>query len=410
MPTNTYVALDKVTVGTATATVQFTSIPQGYTDLILVNNSKASTTGTGAAISIQCNSDTGSNYSQTSVQGDGTSAISERYSNTNALDGGRITTSNASNTNWGMGITHFQNYSNTTTNKTILTRSSVSNEAWPVYAAVSMWRNTAAITSLTITCGSNFVSGSTFSLYGIKAQTVPGTAKATGGTITYDDFGRVIHTFTSSGTFTPSETLSCDVLVVGGGGGGDAGVNGVYYGGGGAASIVVEQFNVTATAGAKTVTVGSGGAAGTSSGVPAGSGSNSSLVLGTTITATGGGGGPANNSGGSNATYSGGSGSNLSGGGAGAGGNGGNGTSSIAGAGGSGVLSTILGTRIAGGGNGSGFGTQPGSVDGGGRGGNDQTAYQGAAPTTYGSGGGAAFSPSSLRTGFQGVVVIRYQG
>jgi hypothetical protein len=63
-------------------------------------------------------------------------------------------------------------------------------------------------------------------LYGIKAQVTPGTAKATGGTITYDQSGNVIHTFTSSGTFTPSEALSCDYLVVAGTGVGAGGAFG----------------------------------------------------------------------------------------------------------------------------------------------------------------------------------------
>jgi len=70
-------------------------------------------------------------------------------------------------------------------------------------------------------------------------------------------------------------------------------------------------------------------------------------------------------------------------------------------------LSTILGYRIAGGGNGAGFGTQPASVDGGGQGGNDSTHTNGAAPTTYGAGAGGSFT-TGFRNGYDGVVVIRY--
>ena len=43
--------------------------------------------------------------------------------------------------------------------------------------------------------------------------------KATGGTVTSDST-YWYHTFTSNGTFTPSQALSCDVVVVAGGAGG----------------------------------------------------------------------------------------------------------------------------------------------------------------------------------------------
>ncbi len=59
------------------------------------------------------------------------------------------------------------NYSNTTTYKTILSRSS------DLYteASVNLWRNTAAITSIIIGAQGayTFSAGSTFTLYGIKA-------------------------------------------------------------------------------------------------------------------------------------------------------------------------------------------------------------------------------------------------
>jgi hypothetical protein len=63
---------------------------------------------------------------------------------------------------------NFQNYSNTTTYKTTLTRASLPGAS--VTAAVSLWRNTAAINSIEILLSSdNFTNGSTFTLYGIKA-------------------------------------------------------------------------------------------------------------------------------------------------------------------------------------------------------------------------------------------------
>jgi hypothetical protein len=60
------------------------------------------------------------------------------------------------------------NYSNTTTNKSVLGRAS--NPSANTTACVGLWRNTAAITSVSVYgVGANFTVGSTFTLYGIKA-------------------------------------------------------------------------------------------------------------------------------------------------------------------------------------------------------------------------------------------------
>jgi hypothetical protein len=60
------------------------------------------------------------------------------------------------------------NYSNTTTNKTCISRAARTDVS--TWAFVNLWRNTAAITSLRITgLGETYSTGSTFTLYGIKA-------------------------------------------------------------------------------------------------------------------------------------------------------------------------------------------------------------------------------------------------
>jgi hypothetical protein len=63
MSTNTYVKLDKVTVGTATPSITFTSISGAYTDLFLIMDLGAGTAG--QDIYCQVNSDTATNYSHT---------------------------------------------------------------------------------------------------------------------------------------------------------------------------------------------------------------------------------------------------------------------------------------------------------------------------------------------------------
>jgi hypothetical protein len=155
-----YTPITSQTLSSAAASVTFSSIAQGYTDLVLVFNG-AITTGLDA-IGIRANNDTGNNYSRTVLSGDGSSASSFNEANVSSMQIGLMGTEN-SNT-----IFQIQNYSNATTYKTFLSRAnSPSNR---VRACVGLWRSTVAINRLDfIAPTSTFISGSTFTLYGIKA-------------------------------------------------------------------------------------------------------------------------------------------------------------------------------------------------------------------------------------------------
>ena len=116
--------------------------------------------------SLQFNGDTGNNYSWLDVAGNGTSAVS--YSGTNVASIpflGYV----VSGSNWGNVIAHIQNYSNTSIYKSVIGRSNYN--ASYAEACIGLWRNTAAINSITIThyVSATYQTGSTFTLYGIKA-------------------------------------------------------------------------------------------------------------------------------------------------------------------------------------------------------------------------------------------------
>jgi hypothetical protein len=127
------------------------------------------TTGANYQPILRFNGDTGSNYSSTTVWGNGSSAGSNRHTNQNGI---------YANPGSGIGtagdfmpwIINIQNYSNTTTYKTTVAR--FNNAVSVVNGGVGLWRNTAAITSVSLVAeaGSNdFQANSTFTLYGIKA-------------------------------------------------------------------------------------------------------------------------------------------------------------------------------------------------------------------------------------------------
>jgi hypothetical protein len=420
---STYTPIASVTLSSAQSSVTFSGIPQTYTDLVLVSDMSGSTTFNAL---LTYNSDSSSNYSETDILGDGTSATSSRLTNQTYIRVGYIDSGRT------MHRINVMNYTNSTTNKTTLLRWDTASAGY-VDARVGLWRSTSAITSLTLTTSTgNFASGSTFNLYGVANASITNTAKATGGDTITTDGTYWYHTFYSSGTFTPTQALTnVDFLAIAGGGGGyvqggGAGgyrcsVTGESSGGGGSA-----ESKLSLSAQAYTVTVGAGGSNG-NSGV---TGSNSSISGSgfTTITSTGGGGtssgglngltggsgGGAFNSGtaGSgtaNQGYAGGAAptSSAGGGGGGASAAGTSASGTTGGNGGNGVASSITGTSTTRAGGGAGYGTGSSGSAGSGGGGvaNGTSAKNGTANT---GGGGAGGGAGNGGIGGSGIVVFRY--
>ena len=161
---STYTPIATQTLGSATASVTFSSIPSTYTDLVLIISAQGAS-GASSAINAYFNSDTASNYSYLQLTGNGTAAASAiNTSSTRMRLGWSAITSDFAPT-----VFSIQNYSNTTTYKTSIGRI---NDATSITGAVvNLWRSTAAVTGITmnLNSGANFNTGSTFTLYGIKA-------------------------------------------------------------------------------------------------------------------------------------------------------------------------------------------------------------------------------------------------
>jgi len=175
--TATYDCIATTTLGSNTATVTFSTISGSYTDLVLVANIQGvSTVSEAQAVYLKYNSDSSSNYSSTRIQGNGSSASSNRYSNQTSNFMGLMPSFTTAGSKFGPNIWHLQNYSNTTTYKTIVGRfnsegTGVAGED-RVGAFVGLWRSTNAITAIELSnsATSGFANGSTFTLYGIKAE------------------------------------------------------------------------------------------------------------------------------------------------------------------------------------------------------------------------------------------------
>ena len=157
---STYTPIATTTLGSSAASYTFSSISGTYTDLILVI---AGTLTSSSSVYLQVNGDTATNYSRTFLQGNGTSATSGRDSSQNYMALGYL-----NSTAQGNCIFQLQNYSNTTTNKTVLCRAGVADDL--TRAMVGLWRSTSAITSiLAAPVSGSFATGTSLTLYGIAS-------------------------------------------------------------------------------------------------------------------------------------------------------------------------------------------------------------------------------------------------
>lgn len=165
--TGTYTLIGSSTLGSAASSVTFSSIPGTYTDLVLVVASVTNASSTNSVF-LRFNSDSGSNYSSTFLEGNGTAASSNRLSSRTVIDSGYNV--GLSTTSVGQVTFNIMDYANATTFKTVISRFAQAVGAAPgTSATVSLWRSTAAITSVEIRCDVNMGIGTTFKLYGIEA-------------------------------------------------------------------------------------------------------------------------------------------------------------------------------------------------------------------------------------------------
>lgn len=172
----TYEPIATTTLGSAQTTVSFTNISQTYTDLrLVISNVLATNSDRNVLIRVGNGSiDSGSNYSNTNLGARSLSAtpFSDRQSNQTS---GRLSWYTAAGTdNAQMSQVDILNYSNTTTNKTMISNTRVAPgdaQYSGVEVLVILWRSTSAINYLDVICGDadTFRSGSIFTLYGIKA-------------------------------------------------------------------------------------------------------------------------------------------------------------------------------------------------------------------------------------------------
>ena len=162
---STYEKIATTTLTGTASEISFASIPNTYTDIVMIVSGKSSSDD---QIFLRYNTDTGNNYSETRLSGNGTSAASDRHSSVSFITMSRYGyPSNTAGEN--VSIFQFMNYANTTTYKTCLSRVGIASGGTD--AVVGLWRSTAAIDTIKISTSgfstATWQSGTTATIYGI---------------------------------------------------------------------------------------------------------------------------------------------------------------------------------------------------------------------------------------------------
>lgn len=167
----TYVLISSQVLGSAAASVTFSSIPGTYTDLVLKVSARNDSVSVGSAFLVQYNNDTStSNYSWTFLRGNGNSTADSYRNTTNGSSYGAPTDGSSDTANtFSIGELYIPNYTSTSSRQMISNGASEGNSTIEyITLAANNYRGTSAITSINIFPGYNFVANSSFYLYGIK--------------------------------------------------------------------------------------------------------------------------------------------------------------------------------------------------------------------------------------------------
>jgi hypothetical protein len=157
------------TVAASETSISFTSIASTYKSLQIRYLAKRNDALNTSTCAVQFNSDTAANYVHHELNGNGTAVAASNNTARTNIASQYVTGTTPTNT-MGVGIIDILDYTSTTKNKTVRSFSGgdVNGTGGIVVLGSGLWLSTSAITSITLLVGSNWVNGSTFSLYGIR--------------------------------------------------------------------------------------------------------------------------------------------------------------------------------------------------------------------------------------------------
>ena len=171
-PEGAYDSLATVTVPSGgLASVVFAGIPTGYTHLQIRGIYRTDRATFPDYFKVRYNSDSGSNYSQHQIDGNGSTATSSGAANTDHAQWAGVASTVATSSVFGGGVFDLLDYANVNKYKTNRSLSGYdSNGSGRILFESGAWRNTAAVNSITIISGSGstILQYSSFALYGVR--------------------------------------------------------------------------------------------------------------------------------------------------------------------------------------------------------------------------------------------------
>ena len=165
----TYTLISSNVLTSSAASVTFSAIPATYTDLVLRSSPRA-TGSTVKTFRVNFNGVTGTSYSFTQIRGNGATVSSSQTANSAEGEVGLFSGDDITANIFGSVEVYIPNYTSLV-NKPYsgIGVSERDTTTAFIQPTATLFRNSAAITSIEITTnGGDFISGSSFYLYGIS--------------------------------------------------------------------------------------------------------------------------------------------------------------------------------------------------------------------------------------------------
>jgi len=168
-----YELISTTVLGSDTNSVTFSGLGTSgaaYKHLQLRVTARSSNGAVGDSLGLRFNGDSGSNYAEHVLYGNGSSVASGAGSSQTFMSAMTIAGNSAGASIFGSGVIDILDFSQTTKNKTL--RSLSGNQAQPfIQLRSGLWMSTSAVTSINLFSANgatNLLTGSRFSLYGLK--------------------------------------------------------------------------------------------------------------------------------------------------------------------------------------------------------------------------------------------------